>query len=128
MATLQPIFNQILSGVGIVGKEAWVDLGLIPTGNSIWFGFATMIAEDKDLQFEIRCNTAGQSVGDAAHTMLHDYSSAQSGTSVDRDFNKSGYVTILTVTGTGVEHWWLRVRSSSQTSGNFDYIFYYATY
>lgn len=128
MADQTPIFELIKYGNGSVGKELWVDLGLIPTGQKIWLGYATWVAEDKDLIFCLRSNLTGLSAGDEASTQLHDYASSQGGASVDRDYCHSGYVDTMSTQGTGVEHWWLRARSVSQTSGNFDYIIYYTIY
>jgi hypothetical protein len=128
MAQIQATFDLIASGQGLCPKELWIDLGLIPSGKQVWLGYATLVAEDKDIQFEVRSNLAGQSAGTAGATQLHDYASAQVGASCDRDFFKDGNVLTATVVSTGVEHWWLRCRSASINNGAADYIFYYAIY
>lgn len=128
MATIQATFDQVSSGIGSVPKELWIDLGVIPSGKQIWFGYASLVAPDKDVQFELRSNTAGLSAGTTAATQLHDFASAQSGSSVDRDLYRGGNIATMSVVGTGVEHWWIRGQSNSQTVGALNYIFYYAIY
>lgn len=128
MSELQPIFEQVLPGKSSGGKDVWVDLGVIPSGKSIWFGYATFIAEDKDMQFEVRCNHVGFSDGTEAHTDLFDFSGAPTGVSVDRDFYRNGATALVSEVSTGVEHWWIRMRAASGVVGNFDYIFYYTLY
>ena len=128
MSQLQPTFDLVLSGTGLCPKELWIDLGSIPSGSRVWFGFASLISEDKDMQFALRSNLTGQSAGTLVATQLHDYAAVQTGGSVDKDFYKGGMVTMMSVVSTGVEHWWLRCTSGSATVGNLDYIFYYAVY
>ena len=128
MANLIPIFDQIIAGAGSVGKELWVDLGVIPSGKQIWYGFATLIAEDKNCNFELRSNLTTKSVGTNTETALHDWASASSGSSADRDLYHDGATTILSTLSTGVEHWWLKITSNSQTAGNVDYLIYYTLF
>lgn len=128
MATIQPIFDTIINGVGIVGTETWVDLGTIPTGSQIWIGYATYGAVDKNLQFETRSNNIGTSAGTAAATQLHDYCGAQQGSSIDRDLYWGGAIATLTVTSTGIEKLWLRVLGQGQVQSQFEYIVRYTVY
>jgi len=130
MAAIIPLFEKILDGGGSATSEAWVDLGLIPTGVQIWFGFATMINEttNKNFSFEVRTNKALKSLGTTAETTLHDFSGTTGGNSVDRDFFLFGAVLMQSVVSTGVEHFWLRIRSNSGASGDFSYIIYYTEY
>ena len=128
MADLQPIFDTILSGAGTVQTETWINLGLIPTDKQIFFGFATFIAEDKVSSFELRSNIATQSTGTVANTTLHDYSSAQVGSSVDRDLYRNGYTNTISIVSTGVEHWWLRVKAKGSVVGAIDYIIFYTLF
>lgn len=128
MAIIQPLFDTTLSGAGTVGTETWVDLGLIPSGKQIWFGYATYAAVDKNVQFETRANISGQSTGTIAHTDLFDWSAAMGGSSVDRDFYQYGNIMTVTLVSTGVEHWWLRIAAQGQAQGGFDYIIRYTLY
>jgi hypothetical protein len=125
LAAQDPIFDVVISGTGTVGTETWVDLGVIPNGKQLLLGFATYIAQDKTNQFETRSNLAGQSAGTAAATQLHDWASTSAGSGVDRDFYQNGYINTLTVTGTGVERFWLRVTAQSSSVGVFNYIVRY---
>lgn len=130
MADLQPVFDQDTSGkITSNGTEKWVDLGLIPNGKQMLLGFATFCAEDKNYQFEIRCNRPTKSAGTIADTDMLDISGAAAGGSVDRDLYYGGLINTLAPqdqVSTGVEHWWLRVTSQGSSSGTFDYIIRYA--
>ena len=125
MASQQPIFDTVISGSGTVNAEGWIDLGLVPNGKQLLLGYATYIAEDKNLQFETRSNLAGKSAGSLADTQLHDWAAASGGSGVDRDFYQFGYVNTLTGVSTGVERLWLRIRSNSQSLGTWNYILRY---
>jgi hypothetical protein len=128
MADIQPIFDKIVSGSGSVGTEIWVDLGAIPIGKKIFYGYATVVAEDKACQFEIRSNLVGKSTGTAGDTDLHDWCSANAGESSDRDMYWYGNIASMSVLGTGTEHWWIRVKSKGASTGIFDYILRYQEY
>jgi len=125
VATQLPIFDQALYGSGNANADLWVNLGVIPNGQTIQLGYATFMAVDKNMQFELRSNTAGFSDGTTAHTQLHDWSGASSGAAVDRDFYQYGNLNTVTIQGTGTEHWWLHVTSQSSSSGGYAYIIRY---
>lgn len=125
MASVQPVFDLTQVGSGSLNAETWVDLGVIPTGKQILFGYCTFAAEDKTCQFELRSNLATKSAGSVAETSLLDWSSAPGGNSVDRDLYWYGNIATTGVVGSGVEKTWLRVRAQNQSSGNFDYIIHY---
>jgi hypothetical protein len=125
VAAQQPIFDLTLSGTVTMNADRWIDLGAIPNGQAILVGYATLIAQDKNLQFELRTNKSGQSAGTAAATDLLDWCAAQGGTGVDRDLYWGGNINTLTVQGSGVEHWWLHATSQSSSSGVLDYIIRY---
>jgi len=125
MAAQQPIFDTIIYGTGTLGTSTWVDLGAIPTGKQISIGFATLVAEDKNLQFVLRSNLTGQGAGTDNATALHDWAAAPSGLSVDRDLYQNGNIQTVTVVGTGTEHWWLHVQAQSNATGTYDYIIRY---
>lgn len=127
MADQLPIFDQVVSGSGSVGTEAWVNLGTIPNGHQWLLGYATLIAEDKTLQFELRSNKSGQTAGTLAATDLLDWSSASGGSGIDRDLFQFGYINTETVLATSAgEKLWLRVTSKSASAGLYDYIIRYA--
>jgi len=123
---ITPLFDTVISNSGTVTTETWVDLGAIPSGKQIWFGYATYAGIDKDTQFETRSNNTGTSTGTVANTQLHDFAGAQTGSSVDRDFYQYGNIMTASVVSTGVEHFWIRVTSRG-ASGAFDYILRYTT-
>jgi hypothetical protein len=128
MANLTPVFDLTISGAGTVQTDSWLDLGLIPVGKQIYYGFATLAAIDKNNQFEIRYNNAGQSTGTVAATILLDYSSTVSGSSIDRDFYMGGAIATLSLIGDGIAHWWIRVLGQGNTVANFEYIIRYTLY
>jgi len=128
MAVIDPLFNTVVSGTGIVQTETWVDLGVIPSGYKLWMGYATYAGIDKNTQFETRSNTSGTSTGTVGNTVLHDFAGSQAGSSVDRDFYQYGNISTETVVSTGVEHLWLRVMGQGNVQGAFDYILRYRTY
>lgn len=128
MAIIQPLFDTVIYGSGTVQTELWIDLGLIPSGKQIWLGYATYAGVDKNVQFETRSNSSGTSTGTAANTQLHDWSAAQQGSSVDRDFYQNGNIMTSTVVSTGVERLWLRVLGQGNVQGGFDYIIRYTLY
>jgi len=127
MADVQPIFDKVITGSGNLATELWVDLGAIPTGKKIFYGYATLVAEDKACQFELRANYSGKSAGTVADTDLFDWCSANNGDSNDRDLYWFGNIALLSVVGTGTEHWWIHIKSKG-AAGIIDYIIRYQEY
>lgn len=111
-----------------IGADTWINLGAIPTGSKIWFGSGQYASPDKSSTFEIRTNNTGQSAGtDAATALLGSISaSARSGT-VTQDYYKNGSLNTVTVTGTGVERFWLRIKSKSGSAGSYFYSINYTS-
>ena len=105
-----------------VGAEHWINLGLIPSGQRLWFGNAQYTSPDKSITFELRSNLTGQSAGTLAATSLLDAASVapRSGT-VTRDMYRKGRLHIVSVVGTGVEKCWLRLKSKSGAAGSYLY-------
>ena len=128
MSVIQPVFDVTISGTGSTGTETWVNVLAITTGKQLWLGYATLGAVDKNLQFELRYNNSGQSTGTIANTTLMDFSGAQSGSSIDRDFYWYGALATMTLASTGVEKLWLRVLGQGSTAGGFEYIIRYTVY
>lgn len=140
MASLIPTFELISFGSGVTAtKDDWFDIGTfgpntfspIPSGKQLWLGFATFIAEDKQLIFELRPNIAGQSTGTIGNTQLREFISVQAGESGELDMFLGGQiVTLAPVLGgsTGVEKLWLRVRSGTNVVAVWNYILYYTIY
>jgi len=122
------IFNLVAQGNGSVGTEAWINLGVIPTGGQIWVGGDSLCSIDKVLTFEIRGNTVGQSAGTLNATSLLASASVKSGATVNQDLYRKGRMILRTVVGTGVENWWLHLKSKSATSGDYMYSIYYTNY
>lgn len=128
MALVQPIFDTIRSATGSAQQEAWADLGVIPAGKQWLLGpLNTFIAQDKDLQFELRVNKATKSAGTVADTEFLDGFAAQAPNGVDRDLYWFGAIATLAplVVSTGVEHLWLRVTSKSNTAGAYTWVIRY---
>lgn len=131
MADIKPTFELVFLGSGSAGSEAWVDLGVIPTGKQLWLGLATFISDDKAIAFEVRPNIPGQSAGDVANTQLRAMTSVPTGESRDIDFFFGGQVLAVapvTAASTGVEKLWIRLRSKSNATGTFSYILFYTLY
>ena len=133
MADIIPIFEKLFLASGVtVTKDDWFDIsGAIPAGKQLWLGFATFIAEDKGLIFELRPNLPGENLGTVAKTQLKGFSSPAGGESRDLDLYFGGAiqsVAPVTAQSTGVEKLWLRVRSGSLAAGAWDYIIYYTIY
>jgi hypothetical protein len=140
MAELRPTFEMLFMGSGLTSsKDDWYDLSSyqpnpnspIPSGKQLWLGFATFIAEDKSLIFEIRPNLPTKSLGNVNNTQLRAFASLAAGESQEVDMYQNG--DILTVVpmeyvSTGVEKVWLRIRSGSATVGAFDFMVYYTIY
>lgn len=123
----QPLFDQISQGLASVGQEAWIDLGLIPNGSQLMFGFATYTPDGKTIVFELRSNNSGQSSGTTAVTTIHSRTSVRDGDSKDVDYYKSARTAVKTITSTGVEHWWLRLTSKSAVVADAYWWIYYTT-
>ena len=121
-------FTTNIKGSGLVGAELWVDLGLIPTGKRIWIGNAQYTSPNKSSTFELRTNNATKTTGTIANTTLKDsvVASVRSGT-ITRDLYKNGTLHTVTIYGTGVEHWWLRIFSKTSTSSDYLFSINYTT-
>lgn len=138
MAAIVPIFDLMSSNEGTLTSEIWVDClafgdnnSPIPSGEQVWLGHATWIAEDKNLIFELRPNLPGKSLGTLAETQLRSYDQVVGGESKDVDLNFYGNIaTFAPVAGasTGVEKLWLRIRSGSGSLGAYDYLIFYSLY
>lgn len=126
------LFNlQILGpppGTATTPADQWIDLGLIPAGQRIWLGLAKYTSPDKSITFELRTSQTGKSAsGDANTTLLHAASVAPRNGTVSADLYRKGRLHITSVYGTGVERWWLRLKSKSATAGSYLYECYYTT-
>lgn len=131
MADIVPIFEKSFLGSGSLTSELWVDLGVITSGTQLWLGYATYIANDKSLTFELRPNVAGQSTGTVGTTQLRSFASVPGSDSKDVDLYYYGNIILLappSSQSTGVEKLWLRIKSGTGAAGTFDYIIYYTDY
>jgi hypothetical protein len=115
------LFNLALTGSGSVGTEAWIKLGVIPTGYRYWAGSATWTAISKALTFELRSNTAGKNTGTTSTTTVMATCAPKVGASTAQDLYQGGKLHIATIKSTGVECWWIRITSKSSTLGNYTY-------
>lgn len=109
-------------GPDTAGTEEWIDLGLIPTGNAIWFGSGLFASPDKSITFEIRTSNAGKSAGTLNDTtLLASTSVSPRSGQVIADYYKNGRLHTASVFGTGVEHFWLRLKSRTVGAGSYLY-------
>jgi len=116
------LFDRNVSGSGAVGTLAWIDLGVIPAGYKIWIGNVTWTSPDKSITFELRTNLAGQSSGsDGATSVLSTCSVSARTVQVVQDLYRKGRLHTATVPGTGTEHWWVKLKSKSGSSGSYMY-------
>lgn len=107
-------------GPTTIGANTWINLGSVPTGFRIKFGTGQYASPDKASTFEIRTNNTGASAGtDAATALLASISASPRSGTVTADYYKSGTLNTVTVLGTGVERFWLRIKSKSSTAGSY---------
>lgn len=140
MAEILATFDKLSVGsVTQTGNDVWVDIlsygpdtnSPIPAGKRIWIGFLVVISEDKKTTFELRSNLTGQSTPSVGATQLRGFVAVPEGESREIDLFYNGAIISLapvTTDSTGVEKLWLRMRSQTQTSSTFDFIFYYTDY
>lgn len=139
MAQIIPIFEKAFMGSGTVNSETWIDISAaqpdpnspIPSGKQLWLGYATFIADDKSLTFEVRPNLPTKNAGNLTDTQLRGFVQVPGGESRDSDFYYYGGIASfapVTAVSTGVEKLWLRVKSGSSSAGTFSYIVYYTIY
>jgi len=109
-------FDTTISGDGSVNSDYWHSLGVIPTGQKIYFGTLQATSPDKSITFEVRTNLAGQSVGTDGATLLLAAVSAtvRSGTKI-LDMYKNGRLHTVSVIGTGTEKFWIRLKSKGSS-------------
>lgn len=106
------VFNLNITADGSVGTEYFHDLGAIPTSYRIWFGSLQATAPDKSVTFEVRTSNVGKSAGNTSDTTLlaSVAASLKSGTKL-LDMYKSGRLHTVSVLGSGVERFWIRLVS-----------------
>lgn len=115
-------------GNATTGSDQWIDLGVIPTGKRIWFGNGTYTSPDKSITFEIRTNVIGKSTGSDANTTLLAATSVSTRTgTATADYYRKGRLHITSIYGTGIEHFWLRLKSKSGSAGSYLYSINYTT-
>lgn len=104
------------------GSLDWIDLGVIPSGKKVWFGLGQYTSPDKAITFELRTNLVTKSAGTDADTLLlaSCIASTRSGV-VKSDYYKSNTLHIVSTLGSGIEHWWLKLKSKSGTQANYLY-------
>ena len=121
------LFELNFSGSSSVGSEAWLDLGLIPTGQRLWIGSAQWTSVSKAITFSIRGNLVTKFTGTLANTALIASGAPKVGATLSQDLYKNGRLHTVTVVSTGVEHLWLYLKAKSATSGNYLYKIFYTT-
>ena len=121
------VFTTNQTNSGSVGTSVYVDLGMIPTGFKVWYGTLQASGPDKALTWEVRTNNATKSAGtDSDTTLLATISSTTRGTIV-LDMYKSGTLHTVSILGSGVEHFWIKIKSKSSTAGSYLYSLNYTT-
>lgn len=105
-----------------VAKNHWIDLGLIPTGQIVWFGNALFTSPDKSITFQLRTNEVGESAGTDGKTDLLGYGTVNAKKGILlKDFFRRGRLHIATIVGGGTEHFWLRLKSRKAALGAYLY-------
>jgi len=119
------LFDTVSQGIQSFTTETWIDLGTIPTGSKIWFGFADYMPDGKTTIFELRTNLTGQSAGTVGATTIHGRASIRDGVTAPVDYYKNGRLTTKSVAGTGSEKMWLRLTSKSAAAADAYWWIYY---
>jgi hypothetical protein len=126
------VFSSYVSGPppggATTGSNQWIDLGPIPTGLRVWFGNGSYLSPDKSITFEVRTNNIGSSAGsDAATTLVASTSVSPRSGAVVSDYYRKGRLHLTSVYSTGVEHFWLHLKSKSGSAGSYLYTINYTT-
>jgi len=112
------LFNLTKPLSGSVGASAWIDLGLIPTGFDFRINTWTC-SGSKAISFYLYTNLATKSASGTANCKLLGTLLPKAGATLTQDLYKRGALLTKTVTGTGVEHWWIYMTAKSSTSGTY---------
>lgn len=113
-------------GTATVSTSQWIDLGVIPIGFKIWFGKGYYTSPDKSITFEIRTNTIGNSTGsDGTTSLLASTAVSPRSGNLFADYYRKGRLHIVSVTGTGTEHFWLKLKSKTSAAGSYLFTIYY---
>ena len=116
------IFTTKVSNSGTYGAALYIDLGLIPTGFKVWFGNGQYASTDKSGTFELRTSKLTKSAGnDTDTTLLASISASPKTGTVIQDYYKSGTLHTVSVIGSGVEKFWIKIKSTSSTAGSYLY-------
>ena len=125
--TRSNLFNLTNQGQAVMNNELWIDLGVIPNGTQVMFGYADYTPDGKTITFDLRSNTAGQSAGTVGATTLHGRLTVRDLNIGSADYYRNGRLQTLTVQSTGVEHMWLRLTSKSNAAADAYWWIYYTT-
>jgi len=125
--TRSTLFNLVNQGLAVMTTEQWIDLGLIPNGTQIMFGYGDYTPDGKTITFDLRSNLATKSAGTIAETTLHGRATVRDLQIAEKDYYRDGRLTTVTVQSTGVEHYWLRLTSKSSNSSDAYWWIYYTT-
>jgi hypothetical protein len=116
------IFTTNQTNSGSVGLSLYIDLGTIPVGNKIWFGNLQATSPDKSITFEVRTNLATKNSGvDGDTQLLGSISASNRSGTVVLDMYKNNTLHTTSVLGSGVEKFWLKLKSKSSTPGSYLY-------
>ena len=110
-------------GTATYGSSLWIDLGVIPAGSKLWIGNRTYTSSYKPGTFTLRTNKLTKSAGNTTDTVAIDaWTSSSKVKSNTKDVSN---LSVMTVVGTGVEHWWLQLAAKSSTQQVYSYSFSY---
>jgi len=120
------LFNLTKQLTGSVGTSAWIDLGLIPAGYDFRIG-SLICSSSKAVSFNLYTNKTSKSTASSSTTDSTKLATLapKAGSSLTQDLYKNGTLNTKTVTGTGVEHWWVNLTSKSGTAGTYNITIYY---
>ena len=128
MATRSNLFDKIFQGLSTFSSSpVWIELGVIPSGTKIMFGYGDYTPDGKNITFDLRSNISGQSTGTDANTTLHGRITVKDGNNGSADYYRNGRVSTLTVQSTGIEKVWMKVSSKTNGSADAYWWIYYTT-
>lgn len=116
------IFTTNKTGDGAVGTSLYIDLGLISTGFKVWYGTLQATSPDKSVTFEVRTSNVGKSAGtDADTTLLASIAASTRSGTVVLDMYKNGTLHTVSTLGSGIERFWIKLKSKTATAGSYLY-------
>ena len=139
MASIVTTFEKRLNGsANSASKDVWYDIGTlseypgdspIQSGHRLILGYLDLSSQDKALNYELRVNNPGESLGTTAKTSVVSFAATDPTTGTVRSdlyqYGNIQSVAPVSVLATGTEKLWLRVMSGSNVVATFNWFLYY---